>query len=41
MLKMQEEGEEFSLDKFDVYYKGLDNNGSFPDCMFDMIANGR
>lgn len=38
MLKMQEEGEEFSLDKFDVYYKGLDNNGSFLDFMFDMIA---
>ena len=38
---MQEEGEEFSLDKFDVYYKGLYNNGSFLDFMFDMMLNGR
>lgn len=38
LISMQNNNEEFTFEKFDVYVKGTENNGSFLDFMYDRIA---
>ena len=37
LLGMQNNNEEFTFEKFDVYMKGVDSSGSFMDFMYDRI----
>lgn len=41
LVGMQNNNEEFTFDKFDVYMKGTTNEGSFVDFMYDRIAKRR
>lgn len=38
LIGMQNNNEEFTFEKFDVYMKGTENNGSFLEFMYDRIA---
>ncbi len=39
IISLQEANESFSFEKFDVYMKGTENEGSFLDFMFDQIKS--
>lgn len=37
IMSIQDDGEAFTFEKFDVYYKGVENSGSFLDFMYEKI----